>query len=462
MIHKKFQHIILSRSTALLLISSIGILSLIGLIIPQISATSPEQYNQWKEANGTLANVAESLNLNGVFTSEIFFVVISVLLVVVVYSLFNLYLSVKRSDGMQNSVVTDRNFKNYFAFLISEKKSLDIILEKIQKKGFVLSYKSDNLYSMRKNPISRWGTTVFHLGLTLIIITGLGTYLFQNRGFVQLLERDTFFGVKADFLNTENGMLAKEFTLPINVSLQNFSPEYYSNGDIKSLKSSVLIGRDNESPIPAKLSINEPYEIDGVKIYQSTSFGYTIGLNLEIDGQTIPAYFSLDHPGKLGKPYFGTSDFPTTDYILTMKLIPDPAIQSFELKNPELYMEIFKQGEKKFSGNIKPGESIKLENSNLTFSDIRFWSGLIVTKNPFVPYAFIGFGLILIGLVMVYVFPTSTILISVDQVGKNWKLAFGGVARREKAIFDYEFNELIESLYIEEGVLNVGTRMVEV
>jgi hypothetical protein len=87
---------------------------------------------------------------------------------------------------------------------------------------------------------------------------------------------------------------------------------------------------------------------------------------------------------------------------------------------------------------------------------------LIVTKNPFVPYAFIGFGLILIGLVMVYIFPTRTILISVEQVGNNWKLAFGGAARREKALFDDEFNELIESLYIEEGVLNVGSRMVEV
>jgi cytochrome c biogenesis protein len=459
---KKIQYIILSRSTALLLISFIGILSVVSLIVPQLSETSPEHYNQWKDANGTLANVVEALHLNRIFSSEIFLAAIFALFIVVLYSLFNLYSSVKRSDGMRNRVVDDRNFKNYFSFFVSDPKSLDTILEKIQKKGYVLSDKSDNLYSMQKNPIGRWGTVVFHLGLVLIILTGLGTYLFQSRGFVQLLERDTFFGAKADFLNTENGTLTEEFAPQVIVSLQNFSPDYYSNGEIKSLNSSVLIGRDNESLIPAKLSINEPYHIDGLKIYQSTFFGYTVGLNLEIDGQYIPAYFSLDHSGKLGKPYFGTSDYPTTDYLMTMKLTPDPLKKSFELKNPELYLEVSKQGEKKFSGIIKPGESIKLENSNLIFSDIRFWSGLIVTKNPFVPYAFIGFGLILIGLVMVYIFPTRTILISVEQVGNNWKLAFGGAARREKALFDDEFNELIESLYIEEGVLNVGSRMVEV
>lgn len=459
---KIIRHITLSRSTALLLISFIGILSFVGLIVPQLSESSIEPYDQWKEANGFIAHVAEALNLNRMFTSEIFLASIFVMLVVVVYSLVNLYSSVRRSGGTKNPVVPDKNFINYFSFLVSNEKSIDTILVRMQKKGYVLSDKSEILYSMRKNFISRWGTVVFHLGLILIMLTGLGTYLFQSRGFVQLLERDTFFGSKADFLNTENGILASKFAPQVNVVLKNFSPEYYSNGDIKSLESSVLIGRNNEQPVPAKLSINEPYEIDGLKIYQSTSFGYTVGLNLERDNQIIPVYFSLDHPGKFGKPYFGTSDFPTTDYLMTMKLTPDPSNKSFELKNPELYLEISEQGQQKFSGIIQPGESINIGSSKFTFSDIRFWSGLIVTKNPFVPFAFIGFGLILIGLVMVYIFPTRTIYISVEQVENNWKLAFGGVARREKAIFENEFNELIESLYIEEGALNVGTRMVEV
>jgi cytochrome c biogenesis protein len=459
---KIIRRVLLSRSTALLLMAAVGFLGLVAVTIPQVLSPAPAEFTRWKQSAGVFGDVVEGLNLHRVYNSEIFFATVALSLIVLAYSLINLVSSVRRSGGMKSAGAVDTRRMNHLSFDVAGLHSVQAIVGKLERRGYVLCEESADRRLLRKNPVSRWGTVVLHVGLLVVIVAGVGTFLYEKRGFIQLLERDTFFGANPEFLSSESGVLGGEFTPPITISLQKFSPRYYANGEIRSLESIVAVGREGSDPAPAVLAINEPLSVDGVTIYQSTSFGYTVGLMLERNGRNVPAYFSLDQPLTPGQPYVGTSDFPTTDCLVTMRLTSDPANHSFDLLNPELDLVIVERGATVYSGRVRPGETIGFSGSRLTFSDVRHWSGLILTRDPFVPYAFAGFTLVLAGLVLVLVFPTRDIIVASQDLAGRVKISFIGMTRRDKTLYTDEFDELVRSLYLEEGIIDVGAPVAEI
>lgn len=457
----KLKRLLLSRFTAFCLVALIGILCLIGDTIPQVGSVSPSFYHQWESEHPNLKTLVETLHFNRMYTSEIFLGTVTLLLLAMSYSLYHVFSAVRRKDRKTVIRLVERAFRHFFAFkgtLLAPKT----LLNEAQKRGYHYEEISESLLRLRKYAFSRWGTSLLHLGMLIVVATGMLTFLFEQRGFVQLLEGDTFFGSRSDFLSVEQGPFARKFAPDLSISLARFTPEYYPKGDIKSLESSVLLGKHLESLSSVALSVNHPLNIGGAKIYQSTSFGFTVCLVLERNGQSIPAYFSLDHPRKLGKPYVGYSDFPTSGYLLTMELTPDPTSGTFQLHNPALRLIVEEQGVVRFSGMLKTGDSIQLSGETLSFKDVRHWTGLIVTENKFVPLSFLGFALVILGLLLIYVFPMREIYVAIEPQGESVWLTLGGTTRRDHSLFAEEFNALAESIYLKEGVLDVRTDLVEI
>lgn len=458
----KLWHLIVSRKTAFLLMTLLAILCLIGVNLPQITVATPSYYEQWKANHLIIASVAEILHFNRMYTSELFLSTITLLLIVMLFGIVNLYRTLRRKVVAENIQVDGVRFKHFFSFTTPQASALRISLLEAQRRGFTITEHFDKLVVLQKNRAGRWGGFIFHLGLVIIILAGLLTFLFENRGFVQLLERDTFFGQQADFLVTEQGPLAKLFAPDLIVSLKQVSPVYYTDGKLQSLESAVLIGKKTATLRPASLSINQPFEQDGVKVYQSTSFGYTVGLLMEKDGEAIPAYFSLDHPNKFGKPFVGYSDFPKTEYMLSIELVPDSKGSSFRIYEPMVFLKITKHGAPVYAGWLSVGQSATLDHTTLTFVDVRRWTGLIVTQNQFVPVVFLGFVFVIVGLALVYGTPLREIYVSVQQEEGVLQLSFGGKARREGVLFKEEFYALMGAIYLTEGIADVEHRLAEV
>lgn len=456
------QRFVLSRITGLSLVALLIIQCLIGVNIPQVSETAPAFLARWRTEHPSTAYVVDLLRLDRLYSSEIFLVLIGILFIVMLCSVFRLYRSVKNRHSHLNAEFDRRHSQVFFSFTASSETATATSLERGEDHGYLIREMSVSRYHLQKYGVSRWGTVIFHAGLLVIIAAGLLTFLFEQRGFVQVLERDTFFGNATEFLSSENGPLASPFVPDLALSLETLSPFYYDNGQMKDLQSSVLVGGLSEQPERSLLSINNPVEVNGVKIFQSTSFGYAVCLVFEKDGFSAPTYFSLDHPRKLGQPFFGKSDFPTTPYEMNMELFPDRTNRSFLVHDPVLRIVFSRDGLSLGSTTMTPGESIEFQGGKLVFKDIRHWIGIILAKNRSVPLVFFGFAIALLGLTMIYGFPMREIIVHVERSEGRLLLSFAGFARRDRALLAEEFKKLMESIYMSEGVVDVGTELVEV
>lgn len=457
------KEILLSRTTGLILIGSVAALCLIGVIVPQISNSTPSFITNWKENHLFLGAIISKLNFDKMYSSEIFLTVIFLLFITMSFSLWNLFTRIRKSSAKQNFNFSEKTFKNYFSFTSQNKNSVENILTGMARNGFTVKNLSQGKYLFRKYGFSQWGGFILHFGMLIIIAAALYTFLFEKRGFVQIIEGDTFFGQKEKFLSEEKGLLASQFIPDINISLIKFTSQYYSNGNVEFIESSLLINKHSESPKPVSISINHPINnVDGLNIYQSTFFGYTVCLLLNRNGHEIPTYFSLDHPIELENPFSGISEFPTTNYIFRMELFPDVSKDSRSLKQPSLHLIIEDKGVTQFKGTVKPGESILLGADKLTFVDIRHWSGLILTENQSVVFIFLGFGLIVLGFILIYIFPKREIYFGVIKNENTLQLSFGGRAVREPHQFEEEFRSFIESIYLKESFINVQSELVEI
>ena len=458
----RLKKILLSRSTGLILIVFVTMLCLAGVNIPQVSDSSPSFINGWKESHQLLAPIISLLHFDRMFSSEIFIAVVFLLFFVISFSVWNLFTSARKKIAKQNLRFSEKSFKNYFSFISQDDNSVKNVLDTLAGRGYSLKNLSQGKYLFRKYGFSQWGGFILHLGMLIIIAAALYTFLFEKRGFIQILERDTFFGNSEEFLSTENGIFTSPFVPNFNITLEKLTPDYYPDGNLKFVESSVLVSTQTEASLHGSLSINNPYKFGGVNIYQSTSFGYTICLLLNKNGKDIPTYFSLEHPDKLGKPFTAISDFPTTDYIFKMEFRPDINGSSFSLNQPSLRLIVDEKGMTQFDGTMKPGESVRLGDQKLTFVDIRHWSGLILTENQSVIFIFLGFGLIILGLISVYIFPMREIYFAVEKNENAIRLCFGGRAVREPRQFEEEFRNYIESIYLKESFTNVQSELVEI
>lgn len=456
----RIHRLLFSRSTALALTATIAALCLIGVNIPQLAEVSPQSYVLWREGHPVAAPVVEAFGFHRMYRSTIFLCSVILLIVVMSITLIRMTLSVQKRVSKNVVPFDDKFFKHFISFEAASISVKDTAIKKAGRLGYMAKKISPNVISFIKNSPGGWGTVVLHLGLIVVMISGLSSFLFQNRGFIQLLEKDTFFGNNPDFLVQEAGPLAKSFEPDVFISLQKCTPRYYPDGQISSLESRVIIGSPDKTPEPTIIGINEPYETGEIKIYQSTTFGYTVGMELKSDDEKILAFFSLNHPEKPHQPFTGLSDYPNSPYVISMELTPDPEQKPFKNINPIMKIEITEDHKIVYTGNIKPGDQINLGKKSLRFADIRRWSGFIIKNDISVVSIFIGFMITLMGLILIYFFPRREIYMSMEETYSGFLIKFGGVSLREKALFQEEFRYLTESIYLDEGTLYVGAELV--
>lgn len=199
---------------------------------------------------------------------------------------------------------------------------------------------------------------------------------FQKRGFIQLIETETFSGRNADLLSRDFGILSKEFNLDFQVNLKRFVPGYWDNDKVRSLQSelSIIDETDSEDVV---LSVSSPVQHKGVTLYQSRYYGYalTFVLNRQT-GQLVMTHFLLDAPKQRNKPFVGKTDFPTTDYVMDMKFYPNLIEPSFYLAFPGVDLTVTKQGTVLFKDRLLFNQQASFGNDTLHFAQIHYWTGI--------------------------------------------------------------------------------------
>ena len=280
---------------AITMLSVVAIASIIGTVVKQ-----SEPYNNYLIQFGQFwFPIFEAFDVYNIY--QAFWFLIILLFLVVSTSLCvsrnspKIIKDIRRFQGSlsHNSF---KKFKNYYEF--SSSHSLNSISEILNKEGFrIKAGKDKDILVAKKGDLQKLGYIFTHLAIIVISIGGIldGNLYFklqESFGFKKIESRNLKFSEvpgesqldinnfsyratlllneqeKNDkaLLRVKDGYLVQH--LPFEIKLDKFHIEHYSTGQPKAFLSDIKIRKDGQE-FTETISVNKPFTMDGITIYQS-------------------------------------------------------------------------------------------------------------------------------------------------------------------------------------------------
>ena len=292
---RSFIHLLSTMRFAITMLSVVAIASIIGTVVKQ-----SEPYNNYLIQFGQFwFPIFEVFDVYNIY--QAFWFLIILLFLVVSTSLCvsrNSPKIVKDIRRFQGSLSHNsfKKFKNYYEF--SSGYSLNSISEILNKEGFrIKAGKDKDTLIAKKGDLQKLGYIFTHLAIIVISIGGIldGNLYFklqESFGFKKIESRNLKFSEvpgesqldinnfsyratlllneqeKNDkaLLRVKDGYLVQH--LPFEIKLDKFHIEHYSTGQPKAFLSDIKIRKDGQE-FTETISVNKPFTMDGITIYQS-------------------------------------------------------------------------------------------------------------------------------------------------------------------------------------------------
>ena len=292
---RSFIHLLSTMRFAITMLSVVAIASVIGTVVKQ-----SEPYNNYLIQFGQFwFPIFEVFDVYNIY--QAFWFLIILLFLVVSTSLCvsrnspKIIKDIRRFQGTlsHNSF---KKFKNYYEF--SSSHSLNSLSEILNKEGFrIKAGKDKDTLIAKKGDLQKLGYIFTHLAIIVISIGGIldGNLYFklqESFGFKKIESRNLKFSEvpgesqldinnfsyratlllneqeKNDkaLLRVKDGYLVQH--LPFEIKLDKFHIEHYSTGQPKAFLSDIKIRKDGQE-FTETISVNKPFTMDGITIYQS-------------------------------------------------------------------------------------------------------------------------------------------------------------------------------------------------
>jgi len=250
-----------------------------------------------------------------------------------------------------------------------------------------------------------WGTLLLHLGLLLVTTAGCLNFLFLQRGYLQLMEGETFHGSEQEFAAVETGILRPGFAPGVTIRLDDVGVEYWETGQLRELASRLTVFPPGGKGHTARVAVNAPLSLAGLRVHQAFSHGYALSLVLQDRaGVAARTFFLLDAPDRPGRAARTRTTFPASPYRLALQFFPDVSGRSLHPRAPLLSLKVFRGRTVVFDGLLLPGQQAPLGDEAVTvrFEGFRRWSGLIVQRQPDRWPAYAGLLLCVLGAALLF------------------------------------------------------------
>jgi len=309
---------------------------------------------------------------------------------------------------------------------------------------------------------SRLGVYIVHLSVILLLIGSVVGSLFGFDGFVQIPEGET-----TDIIQLRG--TGKTYQLPFKIRCEDFDVSFYPNKAPKEFRSDLIIFEGDREILKKSIIVNDPLRYAGINIFQS-SYGEIEG---ETESQTVipepkevllnitilETGMSYQQKTVIGKPFslpenrgkFVLTEFkPKANFmgqaigealsgILTLK-----DGQPVEVTLPIRFANFDKMRRGKlFISVLEPKPQAKMPAEK---KDIRYFTGLEVTKDPGVWIVYAGFILMLSGCVVTFFMSHQQAFVEITAKGNKSHVVVAGTAYRNKMAMQRKTNLLSEKL----------------
>ena len=306
-------------------------------------------------------------------------------------------------------------------------RDLDALSAQLQTQKYKIFTEGDKLYA-RKGLIGKIGPIVVHIGMILTLLGGVWGAM---TGFIgqEMVPSGETFQVKniLDAGPLSRNQIPKDWSVKVN----RFWIEYTPLGTIDQFYSdlSVIDNTSKKELDRQTIHVNKPLKYDGVYYYQ-TDWSIS-GVKVRINNSPI---FRLPM-AQLGE---GVQNRIWGTWIPTKPdLSEGVSLLAKDLQGTLLVYDTKGQ----LVSSVRAGSSLEVNGVTLKVLEVIGGTGLQIKADPGIPIVYLGFGLLMLGVVMSY-FSHSQIW----AVVKDRKLYLGGRTNRAQVVFERETIDIIERL----------------
>ncbi|MGL5081800.1 MAG: cytochrome c biogenesis protein [Microcoleaceae cyanobacterium] len=319
-----------------------------------------------------------------------------------------------------------KQFHNLALSAEVESCSVDTLQQLLQKRQYKVFQEGNKLYA-RKGIIGRIGPIVVHASMLVILA---GSVLGSLTGFIaqEMVSSGETFQVKRiiDAGPFAAAQLPKDWSVRVN----RFWIDYTADGVIDQFYSDLsVLDRAGEEVDRKTIHVNKPLRYQGVTFYQA-DWGVA-GVRIHFNNSPVLQLpMGLLDTGGQGR-FWGTWIPTKPDLSEGVSLITKDLQGTLLIYN----------NEGKLVSTVRQGRSVLVNGVNLSIDEVVGSTGLQIKADPGIPMVYLGFGLLMISVMMSYVSHSQIWALQTSD-----RLYIGGKTNRAKVTFEREVVAILDDL----------------
>ncbi len=291
-----------------------------------------------------------------------------------------------------------------------------------------------------KGAWTRLGVYIVHISMLVIFVGAIIGSVWGYKAFVMLPERSYTDQVYAQGTN-------QAIKLPFQLVCERFDLTYYPNGAPKEYRSQLKVFDNGQEVLAKSIVVNDPLQYRGITMYQASYQGYEEFLVTLADKNSGESETLRLRPGQ--KQQWNKAG-------LTVGIVKVAGTQSLSSYQLRLWIDdeqgepsVFWLDSTQTASVARPAATYQVSSKQY------FATGLQVVKDPGVWTVYIGCTLMLLGLLVAFFLSHRRLWVYIDSDNGTTRVLLAGVANKNKAGFENNFEALAESLQ-ENSKLQLG------
>ncbi|HSB21149.1 MAG TPA: cytochrome c biogenesis protein ResB [Anaeromyxobacteraceae bacterium] len=279
------------------------------------------------------------------------------------------------------------------------------------------------------------GSPLFHLGLLVVLLAGIGRMLFGVDAVVHLYEGEVLEPRPEAFGAQWRGLLARPLSLGVPVELRALLPGRYPSGQLARLEARVALG--GPAPREEVLAINAPLDLGPDRLYLSSRHGCAAFLEIEWQGATEREVAMLD---EAGPREFEASQVRPGGLRLRLRARAGPGGE----RPAELELRVLGGHALLAGATLRPGEGLELPGGGrVVLRDLRWWARLVAARDLSTWPAYAGFALALGGAILMFSVVKVDAAVIVRREGEWERVSVALRPERFSPLFADRFRRLV-------------------
>ncbi len=319
-----------------------------------------------------------------------------------------------------------KQFKNLALSAEIETGSLETVKTLLQKRRYRIFEEDHQLYA-RKGLIGRIGPIIVHASMIIILI---GSLIGSFTGFIaqEMVPSGETFKVQRiiDAGAFAESQIPKDWSVRVN----RFWIDYTPDGTIDQFYSDLSVLDDNGSEVDRQtIHVNKPLKHKGVTFYQA-DWGIAairVRMNRSPVLQLPMAQLNTGGNGRIWGTWIPTKP----------DLSAGVSLLARDLQGTLLLYD----NEGQLVSTLRPGMSTDVNGVTLFVDEVVGSTGLQIKADPGIPMVYLGFGLLMVSVLMSYASHSQIWVLEADN-----RLYLGGKTNRAKVVFEREVIGILDEI----------------